>query len=107
MGLLFTGVIAVCIIGVSFSGNFYLLVGLLFIAGGSDALVDVGLNVHALRVQKAYGRSINNSFHAIWSIGAVAGNAAGALAITLGIPRPAHLFIAALAVMGAASFIPA
>lgn len=54
--------------------------GGLFIAGAMDSITDVAQNSHGLRVQKLYGRSILNSFHAIWSIGAVTGGALGAWA---------------------------
>ncbi len=68
----------------------------LFLAGSMDAITDVAQNAHGLRVQRRYGRSIINSFHAIWSIGAVTGGLMAAGAIGLGIPREAHLTIAAV-----------
>ncbi|MEH0108290.1 MFS transporter [Tersicoccus sp. MR15.9] len=67
----------------------------LFLAGAADAITDVGQNTHGLRVQREYGRSIINSFHAIWSIGAVLGGSMAAGAIALGLPAPVHLAIAA------------
>jgi MFS family permease len=49
-----------------------LLLGVvLFTAGALDAVVDVAQNTHGLRVQRAYGRSIVNSLHGLWSVGAV------------------------------------
>lgn len=71
------------------------LASFLFIAGAFDAVTDVGQNTHALRLQRNYGRSIINSFHAVWSIGAVLGGAMGATAIALHIPRATHLGISA------------
>ncbi|WP_436534435.1 MFS transporter [Actinoplanes sp. HUAS TT8] len=65
----------------------------LFLAGAMDAITDVAQNAHGLRVQRRYGRSIINSFHAIWSIGAVTGGAMAAVAIALGLPLGAHLSI--------------
>src|SRR5699024_5571202 len=52
----------------------------LLVGGAMDALTDVGQNAHGLRVQRRYGRSIINSFHAVWSVGAALGGsmAAGA-----------------------------
>lgn len=67
----------------------------LFFAGSADAITDVAQNAHGLRVQRRYGRSIINSFHAIWSIGAVLGGAIAAGAIALEIPRGVHLTITA------------
>src|SRR5690348_11841178 len=65
----------------------------LFIAGAADAVVDVAQNAHALRVQRNYGRSIINSFHAVWSVGAILGALMGAGAIAIHLPRTTHLLI--------------
>lgn len=63
----------------------------LFLAGSMDAITDVAQNAHGLRVQRRYGRSIINGFHAIWSIGAVTGGGMAAAAIALGLSRGVHL----------------
>ncbi|WP_328498546.1 MFS transporter [Streptomyces sp. NBC_00414] len=68
----------------------------LFLAGAMDAITDVAQNAHGLRVQRRYGRSIINSFHAIWSIGAVVGGSMAAAAIALGLSRGQHLTISAV-----------
>lgn len=65
----------------------------LLLGGASDAITDVAQNAHGLRVQKRYGRSIINSFHAIWSIGAVLGGGMSAAAIALQLPLGVHLGI--------------
>ena len=65
-------------------------------AGGADAVTDVAQNAHGLRVQRRYGRSIFNSFHALWSAGAILGGAMGAAAIALEIPRGIHLTVSAV-----------
>ncbi|MBL3669265.1 MFS transporter [Streptomyces sp. M2CJ-2] len=70
-----------------------LFAGALFLAGAMDAITDVAQNAHGLRVQRRYGRSIINSFHAIWSIGAVTGGSMAAAAIALDLSRGAHLTI--------------
>jgi MFS family permease len=63
----------------------------LFLAGAMDSITDVAQNSHGLRVQRLYGRSILNSFHAVWSIGAVIGGLLGAGAAQLGFPITLHL----------------
>ncbi|WP_129789740.1 MFS transporter [Promicromonospora panici] len=73
--------------------SFGLLVAALLLGGAMDAVTDVAQNAHGLRVQRRYGRSIINSFHAVWSIGAVLGGSMGAAAIALGLPLGAHLGI--------------
>ncbi len=70
--------------------------GALFVAGGADAVTDVAQNTHGLRVQRRYGRSIINSFHAVWSAGAILGGAMGAGAIALHISRGTHLAVSAV-----------
>ncbi|MGO2586306.1 MAG: MFS transporter [Brachybacterium tyrofermentans] len=65
----------------------------LLVAGASDAITDVAQNAHGLRVQRRYGRSIINSFHAVWSIGAVLGGSMAALAIALDVPLRVHLSV--------------
>ncbi|EFE74350.1 MFS transporter [Streptomyces filamentosus] len=74
----------------------------LFLAGAMDALTDVAQNAHGLRVQRLYGRSILNSFHAVWSIGAVTGGLMAAGAMSLGLSLGVHLAVAAVLLVAAA-----
>lgn len=73
--------------------SFGLLVVALLLGGAMDAITDVAQNAHGLRVQRRYGRSIINGFHAVWSVGAVLGGSMGAAAIALGLPLGVHLGI--------------
>ncbi|MFC4138539.1 MULTISPECIES: MFS transporter [unclassified Microbacterium] len=68
----------------------------LLLGGAADSITDVAQNAHSLRVQRGYSRSIINSFHAIWSAGAVLGGAMAAAAIALGLPLGIHLSISAV-----------
>lgn len=72
------------------------------LAGAMDAITDVAQNSHGLRVQRLYGRSILNSFHAVWSIGAVAGGLMGAAAAGFGVPLLLHFSVSG-AVLAAVS----
>ncbi|MDQ2637978.1 MAG: MFS transporter, partial [Actinomycetota bacterium] len=76
------------------------LAGALFVAGACDAVTDVAQNAHGLRVQRSYGRSIINAFHAVWALGAILGGLMGAAAIALNVSRAVHLGAAAV-VLGA------
>ena len=58
------------------------------LAGAMDAVTDVAQNAQGLVVQRRMGRSIINSFHALWSVGAVLGGLMAAAALTL--PLPMH-----------------
>ena len=68
----------------------------IFLAGAMDSITDVAQNSHGLRVQRLYKRSILNSFHAVWSIGAVTGGLLGAAAAQLDVPRGQHLLVSAV-----------
>lgn len=58
----------------------------LFAMAAMDSLTDIAMNSHGLRVQKAYGRSILNTFHGWWSIGAVSGGLIGAACAQARVP---------------------
>lgn len=84
------------VLGAGVAGSVPLFAAALFLAGAMDAVTDVAQNAHGLRVQRRYGRSIINSFHAIWSVGAVLGGAMAAGAMALGLSRGPHLAISAV-----------
>ncbi|MHA0287348.1 MFS transporter [Mycobacterium sp. C3-094] len=71
------------------------LAAALFVAGAADAITDVAQNVNALRLQRQYGRSIINSLHAVWAVGAVVGGLMAAGAIAVHLPRTVHLGLSA------------
>ena len=89
-GTILTGV-GVLLAGVA--PSWALLSAALFLAGAMDAITDVAQNSHGLRVQGLYRRSILNSFHAVWSIGAVTGGLMGGAAAGLGLSLALHLGI--------------
>ncbi|MCV7063404.1 MFS transporter [Mycolicibacterium vaccae] len=86
--------LAVAIMVAGVAGTPVAFAAALFAAGACDAIADVAQNVNGLRLQRNYGRSIINSLHAVWAVGAVVGGLMGAGAIALDIPRPVHLGVA-------------
>lgn len=50
-------------------------------AGGS---MDVAMNVHAVEVERGYGRPIMSAFHAMWSVGGVCASLIGAATLSWG-----------------------
>lgn len=63
----------------------------LFWIFGIDAVMDAAMNAHSIRVEKAYGRSILNSFHGWWSLGTVAGSSVAALSAAVGLAIGSYL----------------
>ena len=91
-----TVALAAFIVVASVASSPLMFAAALFVAGASDAITDVAQNVNGLRLQRNYGRSIINSLHAVWAVGAIIGGLMGAAAIALHIPRPVHLGVAAV-----------
>ncbi len=58
----------------------------LALAMAADAITDISMNAHGMRVERRYRRSIMNSYHGWWSLGAVAGGLLGAGAAQVGLP---------------------
>lgn len=83
---------------IAIAPTFWTLAPALIAMGSADAIMDAAMNAHGLRVQRRYERSIINSFHGLWSLGAVVGGLLGSLAIGAGLARPLHLTIVAIMV---------
>lgn len=99
-----TVVLAVSVLAAAAAPTPAVFAAALAAAGAADALTDVAQNVHGLRVQRSYGRSIINSLHAVWSAGAVLGGLMGAGAIAAGLSPVGQLGCSGL-LFGAASVI--
>ena len=69
----------------------------------SDAVMDSAMNTRALEVERVYGRSIINGFHAWWSLGTIIGSGLGALSIILDIALGP--FLTVIAVLAAAALV--
>lgn len=78
-----------------------LIVALLFfgLAGGA---YNVSMNAQAVAVDRAYGRQIITSFHAVYSVGALVGSAMGAATVRLGIEPSVSLPLLAVALAAGA-----
>lgn len=68
----------------------------LVVLGASDAVMDAAMNSHAMRVQHGVDRSILNSFHGFWSLGAVAGGLVGVATAAIGLPLSWSLALVAV-----------
>lgn len=87
--------LAAAVAGIPLSRAWVVFAALMLLVGALDAVVDVAQNAHGFRVQRAYGRSIVNAFHGLWSIGAVAGGLVGSAAAGLSVPLALHLSVSA------------
>jgi MFS family permease len=70
----------------------------LFLFGFGSGAWDVAMNVQGATVEQAIGRSVLPRMHAGWSIGTVAGAAAGTVMVALHVPVTADLLGVAVAV---------
>ena len=72
-----------------------ILMLVLCLFGALNGSLDVAMNAQAALVERQYGRSIMNSFHALWSVGGLGGAVLGGLAATRDMPLAAHFLLAA------------
>ncbi|MFB9570728.1 MFS transporter, partial [Saccharopolyspora hordei] len=75
------------------SDRLLLLGGLLFVFGAALGTIDVAMNVHAAKVERETARPMMSGFHAMWSVGGIAGAGSMTAFLTMGLPP----FVAALA----------
>jgi MFS family permease len=68
--------------------NYLTLAIAIFILGLNIGGIDIAMNAQALEVERAYGRPIFSSFHAMWSIGGVLGSLSAGAALSLQIAMP-------------------
>ena len=61
-----------------------LLGGLLFVFGAALGTIDVAMNVHGAEVERRAARAMMSGFHAMWSVGGVAGAGAMTALLSLG-----------------------
>ncbi|MBZ3906037.1 MFS transporter [Streptomyces griseiscabiei] len=76
----------------------------LFVLGVGNGCLDVGMNAHAVQVERGYGRPVMSAFHAAFSIGGVVAALAGALTLGLGWSPALTLGVVALTGLAAAAF---
>ncbi len=71
----------------------WLFVAAMVLAGVNDAVVDAAQNVQGVLVEQWSGRSVVNSFHALWSIGAATGGIIGAASVAADLAIPAQMIV--------------
>jgi fucose permease len=88
---------------VALASHWWALAAALFAIGCGDSWADAAQNSHGLRVQRHYGRTIINSFHAVWSIAALSGGFFGAAMAGIGVPMEIHLLVVSVLCLGVVS----
>lgn len=86
MAVVFQVVASTSHLAVYVSGSWLWLTCSLLLAMAADAITDISMNAHGMRVERRYRRSILNSYHGWWSLGAVAGGLLGSACAQLGVP---------------------
>lgn len=74
-----------------------LLFGSLFLLGLANGVLDVAMNVQAVRVEAAGRRPMMSTFHALFSVGGLVGAGGAALTAAMGVTATMHLFAVGLA----------
>jgi len=94
-GLLMTACTALILVAPSY----WLLLPVLAAFGAGMATIDVAMNAEASAVEAALGRPIMSSLHGMFSIGGMAGAAAGGLLLSWGMAPAVHLALVAFVSM--------
>ena len=79
------------------------LVAALALLGACNGLLDVSMNAQAAEVEQRVGRPIMSSFHALFSLGGVAGALLAGAAMALGVGDVAHVGLSAAVGLAAVS----
>ncbi|MEV6926231.1 MFS transporter [Dactylosporangium sp. NPDC051485] len=97
--------------GLGGAGGLWVLVAGLLVIGFASSVWDVAMNVQGAEVERRLGRSIMPRFHAAFAAGTVAGAGLAAGLVSLRVPVPVHLCVAAVLVaaavyLGARGYLP-
>ncbi|MCA8109179.1 MFS transporter [Burkholderia sp. AU36459] len=88
-------VMAACAALILVAPDYWMLIAVLALFGFSMATLDVAMNAEASAVEIALGKPIMSSLHGMFSIGGMAGAAAGGALLSAGMAPVAHLALAA------------
>jgi predicted MFS family arabinose efflux permease len=99
--------LALC--GPGFADSWWTLGLALALFGFGNGAIDVGMNAHAVVVERAYPRPIMAAFHAMWSVGGAIAAVIGAATLGAGVPTGVTLTctggVCVLLSLGAARFL--
>jgi len=84
---------AISLYGLSISPSLFLFSLTLFIFGFMGDAVNIAMNTQGLDVQRAMGKPILSSFHALWSVGALCGTLVGGWTLQRNMGNASHMLI--------------
>jgi len=95
--VLATGVVcALCIAALLAFHLYFALLALMLVYGMASSLFDVAINAEASEIERLSGRALMSGFHGMFSLGGMAGAAAGGAVLAAGVGAQQHLLGAAL-----------
>jgi len=83
--------LGIALFGPGLANNWWTLGLTLVAVGFANGALDVGMNTHAVVVERLYPRPIMAAFHAMWSIGGAFAAGIGAVALRLDVPTEVSL----------------
>lgn len=89
-------IFVIILLAITQVNSVYQLVPLLLVFGSAMGLIDVVMNINAVFVEQASGRSIMSNFHAMWSIGCFVGAGIFGIWLSLGLSPLMATIIAVL-----------
>lgn len=103
--VLFTGmaVYLAALAGLPFAPGLPLLTVTLALFACGNTAVDVAMNTQGILVERACGRAVLGGFHAMFSLGGIAGAAVGSAAASAGVGTGPHFTVIALVLGGTAA----
>jgi len=81
---------------IGFAKSTILLVAAIILFSFSMRIMNIFINTQALSIQKMYVRSINGSFHGLWSAGGITGVGISTLFVSLEVPMQYHFLSVAV-----------
>ena len=82
--------------GIGFATTSFALIASLCVFAFSMRILNVSMNTQALALQKLFDRSINGSFHGLWSTGGIVGVGFSTIMVASSVSMSNHLLIVAL-----------
>lgn len=84
---------AIGLLAIGLSQSVMMLLAAMFMVAFSMRIVNVSINTQAITIQKKYTKTINGSFHALWSFGGITGVGFATLMILMDVSMVYHLII--------------